>query len=119
MTFTPPSFAPMLLLAQSATNAEDDPQAGVETVRQFLDWFGAGLSEEDGEHVLDRLKDPDDPLEFEDVIDVIQGLIEEITSRPTTPSTGSSVSPSQTPSTDGRQATESTPADSIFADSST
>jgi len=99
--------------------ASGDQQAQIKTMRDFLDWFGAGLSEEDGEWVLAKLLDPSDPLEVTDVIEIINDLIEDIAARPTTPSTDLSVSLGQTPSTVGRQPETSTPPNSVFADSVT
>lgn len=78
------------------------PEAEMERVASMLDWLAYGLDREyykaykkDPEHavpgpdsqwqkLLDKLEDPDDPLELETVTEIITYLMEEITGRPTT-----------------------------------
>jgi hypothetical protein len=67
------------------------------------------MSDEDGQHILDRLLDPKDDFDLEDITAVILGLIEEASGRPIEPPTDSSESPEATDSTDGRQLAMSTP----------
>lgn len=66
--------------------ASNDPMD--DRVRVQLDWLSAGLSDEDSEFLVGRLKDYDDPLTPVVLIDVVSGLIEEAAGRPTTPPSG-------------------------------
>jgi hypothetical protein len=100
MEFTAPGWAPIVLM-----KAEEP----MDTTRGYLDWLGAGMSDEDGQHILDRLLDPKDDFDLEDITAVILGLIEEASGRPIEPPTDSSESPEATDSTDGRQLAMSTP----------
>ena len=99
MAFTPPGWAPIVLMKS------DQP---LDTTRGYLDWLGAGMSDEDGQHILDRLLDPKDDFDLEDITAVILGLIEEASTRPTEPPTDSSDSPEATDLTGGRQLVAST-----------
>jgi hypothetical protein len=101
MEFTPPGWAPIVLMK---------PSQPVDVTRVYLDWLGAGMSDEDGQYILDRLLDPNDEFDLPDITQVILGLIQEATGRPTEPPTDSSEPPVLTDSTDGRHQKESTPA---------
>jgi hypothetical protein len=118
--FTPPKFSIIamgigdLINAISGTAAgmdEDSPESGASTMammRELLDWLGAGLPDDEGQRILDRLKDPDDDLDIDTVLTITLGLMEEAGDRPTQPSSDSSESPpSPTTSTDGRRSTKS------------
>lgn len=98
MEFIPPGWAPILLAST------DEP---LSATRTHLDWLGAGMSDEDGQHILDRLLDPKDEFDLEDITIVILGLIEEASGRPTEPPTDLSSSQEANGSTDGRQPEES------------
>lgn len=106
MEFTPPGWAPILLLSN------DKP---MDVTRGYLDWLGAGMSEDDAQHLLDRLLDPEDQFDLEDITAVILGLIEEASGRPTGSLSDSSPSAEATDSTDGQHPTESTPSVSTLA----
>ena len=93
MGFTAPGWAPILLA--------DNSQVGGLT-RAYLDWLGAGLSDEDGEWILDRLMDPEDDFDLPDITAVIFGILEEVTGRPTELSSDSNGSPETNGSTDGQ-----------------
>lgn len=77
-TFTPPKNA-MMVLPMIEENSGD-----AEALRGMFDWLGAGLSQEEADRILERLKDPQDDLDFDTVAEVIEGLMEEIGGRPTT-----------------------------------
>lgn len=57
--------------------------AGTKATRGMLDWFAGGLSADDEEWIIGRLRDPDDWLDFHHVTDVVKRLIEVMGDRPT------------------------------------
>lgn len=99
MSFTPPGWAPILLMK---------PEQPMDVTRTYLDWLGAGMSDEDGQYILDRLLDPNDEFDLPDITDIILGLVQDATGRPTEPPTDSSQLPALPDSTDGRPQNEST-----------
>lgn len=100
MSFTAPSWAPILFGIEAANP--------VGSIRNMLDWLGAGLPEEDGAYILARLQDLEDPFDIDDAMSIMRGLIEETTSRPTVSPSASSPSPDSESSTDGQPLVEST-----------
>ncbi len=57
--------------------------------RKFMrDVFG----EDDANYLLERVADRNDPLDFDTVTQILRGIVEEATARPTRPSTGSTAS---------------------------
>lgn len=50
-------------------------KAGTKATRAMIDWFGGGLSDQDEEYVIGRLKDPDDWLDFTHLTSMIKQLI--------------------------------------------
>lgn len=100
MQFTPPGWAPIVLMRS------DRP---IDVTRVYLDWVGAGLPDEDGQYILNRLLDPKDEFDLEDVTQVFLGLIEEVSGRPIVPPSDSSEPPALNGSTDGRHQKELTP----------
>lgn len=100
MVFRNPGWAPIVMMNRNAQP--------MEIARTYLDWLGAGMSEEDSQHVLDRLLDPTDSFDLADITDVYLGIVEEVTGRPIVPLTDSSSSLETEPSTDGRHLVGST-----------
>lgn len=101
MTFVNPGWAPIVLMR---------PDGPTDITRTYLDWLGAGLSDEDGQWILDRLLDPNDHYDLEDITELILGIVQEATGRPTVPPGDSSDTPAANGSTDGRHLVASTPA---------
>lgn len=100
LEFTPPGWAPILLMK---------PEQPMDVTRNYLDWIGAGMSDEDGQYLLDRLLDPNDDFDIPEITEIILGLVQDASGRPTEPPTDSSEPPVPTDSTDGRHQKESTP----------
>ena len=94
MEFTVPGWAPILL-------ANTDSVGGM--TRLYLDWLGAGLADEDGQWILDRLLDPEDPFDIPEINDVIFGVMEEVTGRPIVLPSDSADSDETDTSTDGQR----------------
>lgn len=76
-TFIPPKTAVLML---PLINTEGDFAA----MRGTIDWFKAGLSTADWEHLDARMSSDDDGFDIENLTDVVRGLNEKISSRPTT-----------------------------------
>jgi hypothetical protein len=101
MTFTPPLTGALLMAALDGSNP--DPARQLKSIQSSLNWLGEGLSDEDGEWILNRIRDPADPFDIDDAQRLVTMVIEEMTNRPTLPSSALSGSPSGTNgSTDGR-----------------
>lgn len=80
--FTPPKNAVMMIpLLQPSAGSDED---GVNLTRSTFDWLGQGLSEEDNDLIISRLKDPEDDLDIDLLGDVVQKLSEQVAGRPTT-----------------------------------
>lgn len=72
-----------------------------EMMRSMFDWLSDGLPEDQSQRIIDRLKDPEDDLDIDQLGDLISGLQDEIAGRPTTSRAGSSGSRT----TNGRSST--------------
>lgn len=81
-TFTPPKAAVMMLPIME--KQDNDAMTGIALTRATFDWLGAGLSEEDNERIINRLKDPKDDLDSDDLGNLVQKISEKVGSRPTT-----------------------------------
>lgn len=79
-SFTPPKSALMMMpiIAPDGGNSE------LGMTKATFDWLGSGLSEEDNERIKKRLRDPKDDLDVDTLSDVIKGLSEKVSGRPTT-----------------------------------
>lgn len=76
-TYTPQKQANMVL---PMLESEDD----LEAAKAGFDWLGRGLSKEDMDHLVARLKDEEDDLDFDVLEDLIEGLVEKTGGNPTT-----------------------------------
>lgn len=107
--FTAPKMAPMLLDLADLDVSNPDA-AGLASMTGLLDWLGAGMSDEDGQWIVDRLHDHEDDFDIDDAMNVANYLLEESTGRPTRPRGGSSAQRNgRTTSTGGRHHKPSTP----------
>jgi hypothetical protein len=80
--FTAPKMSGLLL----------DIASGGETgsIAAVLNWLSDGLSEEDNDYIIERLRDPDDDLDFDIIQQIVEDLMEQVTDRPTKRRPGSS-----------------------------
>jgi hypothetical protein len=76
-SFTPPKQAQMVVPVMSADNDMDAAKAA-------FGWLDLGLSKEDQDHITGRLMDPDDDLDIDVLEEIVTGLIERVSGRPTT-----------------------------------
>lgn len=111
-----PKTAAFLALAD--TQDSQNPIDQVRAVKVFMDEC---LVPDSRDHIQDRLDDPDDEFDLDDIVPIINWLIEELstTSRPTGRPTASSGRPKRTGSrsTARSRAPVSTPANSTSTDS--
>ena len=77
-SFTPPKTALMLMPILEG----GDPD-GMGMTRATLNWLGEGLTEEENQRILARLKDPQDDLDVDNLTDIIKALSERVGGRPT------------------------------------
>ena len=75
--FTPPKTVPVFLAA------DKNP---AEWARVRLNWLSHGLPEDQAQRIHDRLMDFDDALDYGTLSEVINYLMEEMSGRPTGPS---------------------------------
>lgn len=78
--FTPPKNVVMSmgLVERNSRFSETEAMQGL------FDWLNAGLSDEDADRIVDRLKDPEDDFDVPDLTDIIQSLQERAAGRPST-----------------------------------
>lgn len=80
--FTPHKQADIFLpLMDGENDSGDNPFT---QTRAIFSWLDAGLSESDRTHIEGRLRDEDDDLDFDTLGEVIKGLMEHVSKRPTT-----------------------------------
>lgn len=77
--FTPPKKAGMVLEVSEGGNE----------VKALFDWLDDGLPTEEAEYLENRLRDPDDDLDVDTLTEVVAGLLEKVSGRPTRPSRAS------------------------------
>jgi hypothetical protein len=79
-------------------------------IAETFDWLSRGLPDDQTQRIIDKLRDPEDDFDMADLGDLIRGLQEEVTGRPTGSPNGSVPSPTATGpgSTAGRQRKTST-----------
>lgn len=78
--FTPPKQSRLIM---DAVTAEDQDMAQFYATRDLFNWLGLGLSDEQGQRILDRLNDPADDLDTDTVMEITHDLIKEASNRPT------------------------------------
>lgn len=62
---------------------EDDGDNEVRPAKAAMDWFADGLSDEDEDWIIGRLKDPEDSFDLPDLTEIIKWLVGKATARPT------------------------------------
>jgi hypothetical protein len=77
--FTAPKQAGMIL---------DYLESGDE-IGALFDWVNEGLGEDQAKVLEDRLKDPDDDFDIDELTKIAEWLVEQATGRPTKPPRGS------------------------------
>jgi|GEM_PF-1575275 len=76
--FRPPKMAMMVVGL-----FEDDGDGETKPAKATMDWFAEGLSDEDEDWIIGRLKDPADDFDFPDLTEVIKWLVSKASGRPT------------------------------------
>jgi hypothetical protein len=78
-SFTPPKQARVFMPLLAAGDDGD-----IASSKAVFEWLDDGLSEEDREHLEARLRDPEDDLDFDTLGEIVKGLMEKVSGRPTT-----------------------------------
>lgn len=78
--FTPPKSSKLVMGMVQADNADE---AGFYATRDMFNWLGLGLSDEQGQLLLDRLNDPEDDLDLDVLGEIVKDLVAEASNRPT------------------------------------
>jgi hypothetical protein len=86
--FTAPKRAELIMSVVSNVGL-DAKSNDSDSVRDLLNWLGDGLSEEQSNKLLDRLKDPDDDFDLEQVNEIARYLLGQASNRPTRRRSGS------------------------------
>lgn len=76
--FHPPKFAVMMLPVMEGGGVAGNAQQ----MSALLEWLGAGLTAEENQHILDRLKDPEDDLDIDALDEIVQALVGKAGGRP-------------------------------------
>lgn len=97
-----PPTASQIAVAVAGTGKRVPFERKIQTV---VDFFVRILDDEDAAYVTERLLDRSDPFGLEQIEQIMKGLMEEWSARPTQPSSDSSA----TPPTTGSSSTEATP----------
>lgn len=86
--FTPPKRAGLIMSVVTNVGLE---KAGTDSdsTRDLLNWVSEGLPEEQAQVLLDRLKDPDDDFDLEQINDIARYLLSQSSNRPTKRRSGS------------------------------
>lgn len=80
--FTPPKRAE-LVMSVVASAGLDRQTTEADSVRDLLNWLGEGLSEEQAERIMSRLKDPDDDFDLAQINEIARYLLGQASNRPT------------------------------------
>jgi hypothetical protein len=78
-SFTPPKSAVMMMPV-----IDNEDTGDLAMTRATFNWLEVGLSTEDSERILARLRDPADDLDVDTLAKVISGLSERASARPST-----------------------------------
>jgi hypothetical protein len=79
-SFDPPKSAVMLMPVLE----NGDGNGGIAMTKATFDWLGQGMSKEDNDRILARLKDPKDDLDVDTLSNVVEALSSKVAGRPTT-----------------------------------
>lgn len=80
--FTPPKRAE-LIMSVVGTVGLDKTSSDTDSVRDLMNWLGEGLSEEQAQRIFDRLKDPEDDFDLDQVNEIARYLLGQSSNRPT------------------------------------
>jgi hypothetical protein len=86
--FTPPKRAELIMSVVSSVGL-DGRATETDSVRDLLNWIGEGLSEEQSERILGRLRDQDDDFDLEQLNEIARYLLGQSSNRPTRRRSGS------------------------------
>lgn len=77
-------FPPKNVVAAMGLVEKNVKYTEIDAMNGSFDWLNAGLSDEDAERIVERLKDDEDDLDVSDLTDIITALQERVAQRPST-----------------------------------
>lgn len=86
--FTPPKRAELIMSVVSSVGL-DGRSTEADSVRDLLNWIGDGLSEEQRDRLLARLRDDEDDFDLDQVNEIARYLLGQSSNRPTRRRSGS------------------------------
>lgn len=81
IVFTVPKRAGLIASVVNTVGL-DSRNLDTDSTRDLLNWLGEGMTEEDADWLLERLKDPDDDLDIMDVNEVAKYILGQTSNRP-------------------------------------
>ena len=88
--FNPPKRIALVLDSIGLRDGSDpdnvDPRLA--PVKSMFDWLGQGLPQEESDRLIERMRDPEDDLDIDDVAEIVKWLMEQVAGRPTSSSSG-------------------------------
>jgi len=85
--FKPPKRISLVLDSIGMTDGSDeDIDPRLAPVKSMFDWLGQGLPDEESDRLIQRMRDPHDDLDIDDVADIVKWLMEQVAGRPTSSS---------------------------------
>lgn len=82
-TIRTPKTAAALIIARAMSSAGKDPQ---KILKAMEDWLKIVFGTETSKDILKRLEDPEDDLDFQDILETQTKIVSEMTGNPTTSS---------------------------------
>ena len=82
-TFTVPKRAGLIMSVVTTVGIDGKGSTESDSVRDLLNWLGDGLPEDQADQILNRLKDPDDNFDLEQINEIARYLLGQSSNRPT------------------------------------
>lgn len=81
--FTAPKRAGLIMSVVTTVGIDGKGSTESDSVRDLLNWLGEGLPEDQADRLLNRLKDPDDDFDLENINEIARYLLGQSSNRPT------------------------------------
>jgi hypothetical protein len=80
--FTPPKRAELIMSVVTSVGV-DKAATEADSVKDLLNWIGEGLEEHQSLRLLERLQDPNDDFDLENINEIARYLLGQSSNRPT------------------------------------